>query len=182
VKICAPSVANNPAGLNPERRGTGGGGPPRRVNCGRGCRRIHLQKRGLHAIITAVAARRADTLLTNPRINAVARQGIAFRPLIRALGSQWSPKQRSGADAADVFYREDSAEHEKAVLLAIFNFDSDRPAEKKISFDQIGLGSSVHFQITDLWQGNVVECKEPEHTWKLPPGEAALVRIATERR
>jgi hypothetical protein len=129
-----------------------------------------------------VAARRADTLLTNPRINAVARQGIAFRPVIRALGSQWSPKQRSGADAADVFYRDDSAEREKAVLLAIFNFDSDRPAEKKISFDWIDLASSQRLQITDLWTGNVIECKRPEYSWKLPPGEAALVRIAADGR
>ena len=128
-----------------------------------------------------VAAQRAEELLTNPRINAVARQGIAFRPVIDTLGSQWSDKH-TGADAADVFYRDDSAEHDKAVLLAIFNFDSDRPAEKKIAFDQFGLGSSQHFQITELWTGNVIECKEGEHTWKLPPGEAELVRIASDGR
>ena len=128
-----------------------------------------------------VAARRAEELLTNPRINAVARQGIAFRPLIGALGSQWSAKH-TGADAADLFYRDDSTEHEKAALLAIFNFDSVRPTEKKISFDQIGLGSTGHMQIIDLWTGNAMECKAEEHAWKLPPGEASLVRIAADRR
>jgi alpha-galactosidase len=124
-----------------------------------------------------VAAQRAEEFLTNPRINAVARQGIAFHPVLGALGSQWSDKH-TGADAADVFYRDDSAEHEKTVLLAIFNFDSDHPAEKRISFGQIGLGPSRHFQLTDLWTGNAIECEEGEHTWNLPPGEAALVRIA----
>jgi hypothetical protein len=128
-----------------------------------------------------VAAQRAKELLTNPRINAVARQGIAFRPVIAAIGSQWSDKH-TGADAADTFYRDDSAEHKKAALLAIFNFDSDRPTEKKISFGQIGLGSSGHFQITDLWTGNVTECNEAEYTWKLAPGEAALVRITADGR
>lgn len=128
-----------------------------------------------------VAAQRAETLLTNSRVNTVARQGVAFRPMIGALGSQWSSKH-TGADAADIFYRDDSTEHEKPVLLAIFNFDSDHPAEMKVSFDQIGLGSSGHFQITDLWTGNVIECNEPGHTWKLPPGEAALVRISTDRK
>jgi hypothetical protein len=128
-----------------------------------------------------VAAQRAEALLTNPRINAVARQGIAFRPVIGPLGSRWSAKH-VGADAADTFYRDDSTSHEKAVLLAIFNFDSDHPAEKTISFDQIGLGSSEHFQITDLRTGNVIECKEPQHTWKLPVAESALVRIAAKPR
>jgi hypothetical protein len=129
----------------------------------------------------AVAAQRAKELLTNPRMNAVARQGIAFRPVIAAIGSQWSDKH-TGSDAADIFYRNDSAEHEKTVLLAIFNFDSDRTAERKIPFGQIGLGSSGRFQITDLWTGNVTECNEAEHTWKLPPGEAVLVRIAADVR
>ena len=128
-----------------------------------------------------VAARRAEELLINPRINAVARQGIAFRPLIGALASQWSAKH-TGADAADIFYRDDSAEHEKSVLLAIFNFDSDHPTDKKISFREIGLGSFHHFQITDLWTGNAIECNEGERTWKLPPGEAAVVRIAADGR
>ena len=121
-----------------------------------------------------VAAQRVKELLTNPRINAVARQGIAFRPVISAVGSQWSQKH-TGADAADVFYRDDSTEKEKAVLLAIFNFDSDHPAEKKVLFRQIGLDSSQHFLITDLWTGDATECKEGEHTWKLPPGEASFV-------
>jgi hypothetical protein len=128
-----------------------------------------------------VAAQRTVKLLTNPLINAVARQGIAFRPMIGALGSQWSPNH-TGADAADVFYRDDSSEHGKAVLVAIFNFDSDRTLEKRVSFDQIGLSSSQHLRITDLWTGNAIECKEGEHTWKLPPGEAALLRIAADGR
>jgi hypothetical protein len=128
-----------------------------------------------------LAPQRADKLLTNPRINAVARQGIVFRPVIGALGSQWSAKH-TGADSAEIFYRDDSAGHAKAVLLAIFNFDSDHPAEKKISFEQIGLGLSQHFQITDLWTGNVIESNDGKHTWKLPPGEAALVRIAADGR
>jgi hypothetical protein len=101
--------------------------------------------------------------------------------VIGALGSQWSAKH-TGVDAAEIFYRDDSTEHEQAVLLAIFNFDSDRPAEKKILFDQVGLSSSQHLQITDLWTGNVLECKEPEHTWKLPPAEAVIVRIAADGR
>jgi hypothetical protein len=123
-----------------------------------------------------VAVRRTIELLTNPRINAIARQGIAFRPVISQIGSQWSSKH-AGADAADTFYRDDSVEHGKAVLLAVFNFDSDQAVEKRISFDQIGLGSSKHVQITDLWTGNVIESKENAHTWNLPAGEAALVRI-----
>jgi alpha-galactosidase len=124
-----------------------------------------------------LAARRAEELLTNPRVNGVARQGLPFRPVIGALGSQWSAKH-AGTDAADVFYRDDSSEHEKAALVAIFNFDSDRPAEKRISFSEIGLGSSRHFQITDLWTGTAIGCEQADHTWQLPPGEAALVRIA----
>lgn len=128
-----------------------------------------------------IAAKRAVELLTNPRINAVARQGIAFRPLIGSLGSQWSPNH-TGADAADIFYRDDSGEPGKAVLVAIFNFDSDRAVEKKVSFDQIGLSSYQHLQITDLWTGNTIKCDEGEHAWKLPPGEAALVRIAADGR
>ena len=128
-----------------------------------------------------VAAQRSGELLTNPRINAVVREGIAFRPVVGALGSQWSQKH-TGADAVDVFYRNDSAENEKAVLLAIFNFDADHPAEKKIPFGQIGLASSQHFLITDLWTGSAIECKEGEHTWKLPPGEASFVRITADGR
>jgi len=128
-----------------------------------------------------LAAQRAVALLTNPRINAVARQGIAFRPVIDAIGSQWSP-QHTGADATEIFYRDDSAANEKAILLAIFNYDSDRPAQKKISFDQIGLGSSRSFQITDLWTGNTTECKEGEHSWTLPSGEGMLVRISADGR
>jgi alpha-galactosidase len=129
----------------------------------------------------SIAAERTEKLLTNPRINAVARQGIAFRPVIGALGTKWSQKH-DGADAADVFYRDDSAENEKAVLLAIFNFDSEHPAEKKVPFGQIGLDSSQHFLITDLWTGSALECKEGEHTWKLPPGDASLVRITVDKR
>jgi hypothetical protein len=128
-----------------------------------------------------VAEQRAAELLTNPRLNRVARQGIAFRPVIGALGSQWSP-DHAGADAADIFYRDDSAAHEKAALLAIFNYDSDHSAETKISFDQIGLPSAQHFQITDLWTGNAIECKEAGHSWQLAPGEAALVRISADGR
>jgi hypothetical protein len=128
----------------------------------------------------AVAAQRAEELLTNPRINAVARQGIAFRPVIAAIGSRWSDKH-TGADAAEMFYRDDSDEHEKAVLLAVFNYDSDRPAEKKISFDQIGMDSPESLQITDLWTGSVTKCNEAKYSCKLPPGEAALLRIAAAR-
>jgi hypothetical protein len=128
-----------------------------------------------------VAAQRTKELLTNPRINAVARHGIAFRPVIGALGTKWSQKH-DGADAADVFYRDDSAENEKAVLLAVFNFDSEHPTEKKVPFGQIGLDSSRHLLITDLWTGSAIECKEREHTWKLPPGEASFVRITADER
>jgi hypothetical protein len=128
-----------------------------------------------------IAAQRSEELLTNPRINAVARQGIAFRPVVGAIGSKWSQKH-DGADAADVFYRDDSAENEKAVLLAIFNFDADHPAEKKVRFNQIGLDSSGHFLITEVGTGNAIECKEREHTWKLPPGEASFVRITADKR
>jgi hypothetical protein len=50
----------------------------------------------------------------------VARQGIAC-PLIAAVGSQWSDKHL-GADAADIFYRDDSGEKENAVLFRHLQF------------------------------------------------------------
>jgi alpha-galactosidase len=127
-----------------------------------------------------VAAQRTEQLLTNSRINTIARKGIAFRPVIRALGSRWSQKH-DGVDASDIFYRDDSTENEKAVLLAIFNFDSDHPAKKQVPFAQIGLDSSQHFLITDLWTGSAIECNEGVHTWNLAPGEALLVRITADK-
>ena len=57
--------------------------------------------------------------------------------------------------------------------FAIFNFDSDRPAEKKISFDQIGLGSPAFSDHRPV-DGECDRVQRAGHSWKLPPGEAVV--------
>ena len=124
-----------------------------------------------------VAAQRADIMLTNPRINAVARQGIVFRPLFHQLGQQWSSKH-DGTDAADLFYRDDSSSSEKASLVAVFNYDAKEPAKKSVALDEVGLPSAANYKITDLWTGQTTTASSKNWQCQLAAGEATLVRVS----
>ena len=81
----------------------------------------------------------APKVYTNPRINALAATGRAFRPVEGNTGDQ----------AADVFVREDHGTY----YLAVFNFNGDAGISKQIPLERVDreLAGEKHAAVTDVW-------------------------------
>jgi hypothetical protein len=82
------------------------------------------------------AQSRARTYLTNPRINAVARIGRAFRPV----------EGNTGSASGELFV----LTHEGVTYLAVFNF-AGRDVTKSINLGRAGLDAGRTYAVTDLW-------------------------------
>jgi alpha-galactosidase len=76
--------------------------------------------------------------LTNPRINAVARLGKAFRPV----------EGNTGTNPSSVLVLADGATH----YLAVFNFTASA-VTTPVDLARAGLGATTAYAATDLWAG-----------------------------
>jgi alpha-galactosidase len=81
----------------------------------------------------------ARTYFTNPRVNAVARLGRAFRPVEGNTGT--------GASELMVLH------HGADTYLAAFNF-SGNDVTRNIVFSRAGLDAARSYTVTDLWTGD----------------------------
>lgn len=110
------------------------------------------------------AAKRIKQILTNEEINAVAKKGVAFRPV----------EGNTDNRACDTFVKYD--EDEGAVYLAIFNFNSNERKDMTINFERIGLEAGKEYKLYDLWSKETVEAKD-ELTIRLDRAEPKLYKI-----
>lgn len=108
---------------------------------------------------------RALTLLTNPQINALARTGRTFRPV----------EGDTGGKAADVFVRRDG----KSLLIAVFNYDGSRRAQKALDLARLGLDPSASYRVRDLWTQQVVSARSTLRI-DLAPAESRILRLVKE--
>lgn len=83
------------------------------------------------------AAERAREWLANGRVLDLARKGVSFVPA----------ESGYGGIPADVFVLPGVGE----CHVAVFNFDGDAPARKRIPFGRIGVPESAEAQVADLW-------------------------------
>lgn len=91
------------------------------------------------------ARERAIKMLTCEEINAVAKRGIAFRPV----------EGNTGDRACDVFVSYD--EKEEKLYLAVFNFSDSEVKTLRIDLGRIGLNPIGEYEMYDLWSNeNVV--------------------------
>jgi hypothetical protein len=89
---------------------------------------------------------RAIALLTNPRINELARSGQAFRPV-----------ETDGSDhAADVFT---CTMPDGQQYLAVFNFDAQKGVNRTMPAEKIGLLVNNTYKLMDLWTGEETQHK-----------------------
>jgi hypothetical protein len=80
----------------------------------------------------------ARTYLTNPRINAVARLGRAFRPV----------EGNTGVKPSELF----TLSHGGSTYVALFNF-SGKGVTHNVDLARLGLDAARTYSVTDLWSG-----------------------------
>ena len=114
------------------------------------------------------ALSRAKMWLTNPKINEIAREGGAFRP-VEAYGGQ---------GASDVFVRKDRTRH----LVAIFNYDAKKPAVKRINLRRAGMTDSAALQCVDLYSGKSIYVSDSIEVELEPAGSTIVEIVAAPRR
>ncbi|HEY1684579.1 MAG TPA: hypothetical protein VGG19_07455 [Tepidisphaeraceae bacterium] len=107
------------------------------------------------------AAARARQLLTHREIDAIAREGMAFEPVM----------DRDAA--ADLYVRREK----NGWLVAVFNFDSNAPREAAIDFKRIGLPPGPVYRAVDLWNKHSLGRSKTMVSVHVAAGDAALLRI-----
>jgi len=85
---------------------------------------------------------RAERLLTNKEIDAVAREGRSFRPV----------EGDSGDRAATVFVRRDPGGR---LMAAVFNFGPE-PETVSLDVGRMGLSDTRMYRVHDLWSGGEI--------------------------
>lgn len=104
------------------------------------------------------ARERAAQILTNEEINAVAKKGVAFRPV----------EGNTGDGACDTFVYYD--EEEEALYLAVFNFSAEKSKTMELDLERLGLDASREYEMYDLWsketttvlQGDKIELEKAQ--------------------
>jgi alpha-galactosidase len=109
-----------------------------------------------------VARGLAEKIYTNQRVNALAG-GKAFRPVEGNTGDQ----------ATDVFVREES----ECSYVAVFNFNHDRSAEKRILLDRVSRRFTQGAMATDMWTGKEMGRVTAEIKVPLQPAESKLLKL-----
>ncbi|WP_308635746.1 hypothetical protein [Paenibacillus silvisoli] len=64
-------------------------------------------------------------------------------------------------------------------VVAVFNFDSEHEARKRLTWNRLGIPSPSPLQVTDIWDGLEVEL-QPDAEFldvQLSPCEAKLLRV-----
>ncbi len=100
-------------------------------------------------------------LLTHPEVLALAREGVAARPL--DVGETPAPVW-----AATL--------HDGGVAVGVFNW-SDAPVRRTVPFAALGLDPVRPYHVRDLWTSDASGSATGAYTVELPPRTAALVRI-----
>lgn len=85
------------------------------------------------------ARERTQRILTNEKINGIAKAGISFRPV----------EGNTGSEACDSFIRKD--DKEGVLYLAVFNYSAADKKVKKLDFGRIGLDPDKEYVMYDLW-------------------------------
>lgn len=102
------------------------------------------------------------SLLTNPRVNALAVKGKAFR----------SVEGNTGTAASDTFMLEDQGDY----YLAVFNYSND-PAQKTVDLQRAGI--PVNSSIVDLWTNQSVQSQNGKITLSLSGGQSVLYKLTS---
>lgn len=99
-------------------------------------------------------------LLTDPEVLALAKEGVAARPLTvgETPAPVWSARLRDGA-----------------VVAGFFNW-SDEPVQRTVPLSRLGLDITRRYEVHDLWDGDAREVSGSLSV-TLPPRSAALLRI-----
>jgi alpha-galactosidase len=110
------------------------------------------------------ARARANSLLTNPAIDALARTGRAFRPV----------EGNTGDEAASVF--ELAPERPgSALYVAVFNY-SKRSISKQLSWNRLGLPIGKAYRLRDLWTGQSRQAADNLQV-DLPPAGSTILAL-----
>lgn len=112
------------------------------------------------------AQARAALLLTNPRVNALARTGRPFRPV----------EGDTGTTAADTFVR---ADPDGKFYVAVFNFSKSQTASKHLSLARLGLKPAVTYRVENLWDGSIGHVQTTLSA-DLAPAECRLLCLTRE--
>ena len=110
---------------------------------------------------------RAERLLTNPEINAVARAGVAFRPV----------EGDAGERAATAFVRIDA---DGSGYLALFNF-GDKDAHRTLDLARLGFDKTTAYLVRDLWSGREQGVSQMLDL-TLAPRESTILRFGRQAR
>lgn len=109
------------------------------------------------------ARERVMRLFTNGEVLALAKKGLAFRPL----------EGDTGEKAATAFVLKDG----KTVYVAAFNYDREGPKLTRIDFNRAGIGAGP-WRSTELWEGSTSVLKEAL-TVKLEPKACTLLKLTS---
>ncbi|MGO8991813.1 MAG: alpha-galactosidase [Polyangiaceae bacterium] len=112
-------------------------------------------------LTNATAQSLAKTMLTNGRMNAVARLGRAFRPV----------EGNTGTGPGDLFVLQDGG----TFYLAVFNFTTSTVTQS-VSLARAGLNGGQSYSVTDLWTGATSTAKGTMPV-SLPGGYARLFSL-----
>lgn len=110
---------------------------------------------------------RAERMLTNPRIDTLARLGSTFRPI----------EGDSGSRAADVFVRTDPKAHQ--TYVAVFNYSSTESATKELTLARLGLNPAVAYDALDLWSEKTTRVKKT-FSVHLAPAASTIFRFSRQ--
>lgn len=118
--------------------------------------------------LTDSAAReRVRQLFTKANVLALARKSRTFRPV----------EADTGAAATDAYTLYDP--NEKALYVAVFNFNGKEKATKRLTFSRLGLDSAARYRVQslwDTWSGAFVGTLSVD----LEPADCTLLRFQRE--
>lgn len=100
-------------------------------------------------------------LLTNPKVNAVALKGKAFRPV----------EGNTGTYAADIFVLKDKRDY----YLAVFNY-TNSTVTKTVDLARAGISGAASYTVTDLWT-NASKQASGQLTVSLDGAQSVLYKI-----
>jgi alpha-galactosidase len=115
----------------------------------------------------AAARERVRALFTRPEVIALARKGRTFRPVDGDTGS-------ASTDTFTLY-----APEEKALYVAVFNFDGGRAKTKALAFPRLGLDPAARYRFRDLWTGQEGVIRGG-YTVSLASAACALLRFKRE--
>lgn len=110
------------------------------------------------------ARERAVEMLTCEEINAVAKRGIAFRPV------EWN----TGDVACDIFVSNDT--ENGSLYLAVFNFRNNHTKAMRIDLERVGLDPDEEYVMYDLWSDETVMMTDGQEI-SLEAAQPKLLRI-----